>query len=58
MARQQFTGAAGLALPRRAVRILKERGIFAHPLLSVEHQQLAQRYVLRGLESGGFCGEM
>ena len=38
MARQKFTGAAGLALPRRAVRILKERGIFAHPLLSVEHQ--------------------
>lgn len=53
MARQHFTGAAGIALPRRAVRILKERGIFAHPIVSVEHQQLAQHYVLRGLESGG-----
>jgi len=58
MARQQFTGASGLALPRRAVRILKERGIFAHPLLTVEHQQVAQRYVLRGLESGGAVGDV
>ena len=53
MSRQQFTGAAGLALPRRAVRVFKERGIFAHPIVSVERQELAQRYVLRGLESGG-----
>lgn len=58
MARQQFTGASGLALPRRAVRLLKERGIFAHPLLTVEHQQVAQRYVLRGLESGGSVGDV
>jgi hypothetical protein len=58
MARQTFTGASGLALPRRAVRILKERGIFAHPLLTVEHQQVAQRYVLRGLESGGSVGDV
>jgi hypothetical protein len=58
MARQHFTGAAGIALPRRAVRILKERGIFAHPIVSVEHQQLAQHYVLRGLESGGSVADM
>ncbi len=58
MAGLQFTGAAGLAMPRRAVRILKERGIFAHPFLSVEHQQLAQRYVLRALESGGSVGDV
>ncbi len=58
MARQQFSGAAGLALPRRAVRILKELGIFGHALVSVEHQQLAQRYVLRGLESGGSVGDV
>jgi hypothetical protein len=58
MARQTFSGASGLALPRRAVRILKERGIFAHPLLTVEHQQVAQRYVLRGLESGGSVGDV
>jgi hypothetical protein len=58
MARQYSTGAAGIALPRRAVRILKERGIFAHPIVSVEHQQVAQRYVLRGLESGGSVADV
>ena len=58
MARQKFTGAAGLPLARRAVRMLKDRGIYAHSLVSVEHQQLAQRYVIRGLESGGCAGDV
>src|SRR5258708_6703193 len=58
MARQEFTGAGGLPLPRRAVRMLKERGIYAHSLVSVEHQQLAQRYVIRGLESGGCAADL
>ena len=58
MAGQQFTGAAGLPLPRRAVRVFRERGIFAHPIVSIEHQQLAQRYVLRGLESGGSVADI
>ena len=53
MSGQKFTGIAGLPLSRRAVRVLKDRGIFAHSLVSIEHQQLAQRYVVRGLESGG-----
>src|SRR5260370_9641749 len=57
MARQKFTGAAGLPLARRAVRMLKDRGIYAHSVVSVEHQQLAQRYVIRGLESGGCAGD-
>jgi hypothetical protein len=38
--------------------MLKDRGIYAHSVLSVEHQQLAQRYVLRGLESGGSAGDV
>jgi hypothetical protein len=58
MARQQFTGIAGLPLPRRAVRVLKDREIFAHALVSIEHQHLAQRYVVRGLESGGSVGDV
>jgi hypothetical protein len=58
MARQKFTGTAGLPLPRRAVKVLKERGLFAHAMVSVEHQQLAQRYVVRGLESGGSAGDV
>lgn len=55
---QKFTGMAGLPLARRALRILKDRGIYAHSQLSVEHQQLAQRNVIRGLESGGCLGDV
>src|SRR6266852_1566186 len=58
MARQKFTGTAGLPLARRAVKMLKDRGINAHSVVSVEHQQLAQRYVIRGLESGGCAGDV
>lgn len=58
MSRQRFTGIAGLPLSRRAVRVLKDRGILAHSLVSIEHQQLAQRYVVRGLESGGSAGDV
>ena len=38
--------------------MLKERGIFAHSPVSLEHQHLAKRYVVRGLESGGAAGEV
>lgn len=58
MPKQKFTGIAGLPLPRRAVRVLRERGIFAHAIVSVEHQHLAERYVLRGLEAGGSTGDI
>src|SRR5215467_4281904 len=58
MSGQKFTGVAGLPLSRRAVRILKDAGIYAHSLLSVEHQELAKRYVIRGLESGGSVGDV
>src|SRR5229473_6807081 len=58
MGRQTFMGIAGLPMSRRAVRVLKDRGIFAHSLVSIEHQQLAHRYVVRGLESGGSAGDL
>ena len=57
MAKEKFTGTVGLPLARRAVRTLRDRGIYAHSLVSVEHQQLARRYVIRGLESGGSAGD-
>jgi hypothetical protein len=54
-------------LPRRALRRLAEAGIFAQASVSLEYQQLAKRYVVRGVESGGavealgryvtFCGD-
>ena len=57
MTKEKFTGTVGLPLARRAVRTLRDRGIYAHSLVSVEHQQLARRYVIRGLESGGSAGD-
>lgn len=58
MVRRTFTGITGLPLPRRAIRILRERGIYAHAPVSIEHQTLAGHYVLRGLESGGSTGDV
>src|SRR5271157_118374 len=48
----------GLRLTRQGLRVLKERGIFAHSPVSLEHQLLAKRYVVRGLESGGAVGDL
>jgi hypothetical protein len=60
-------GNQGLTLPFRALRRLREVGVFARAGVSLEYQQLATRYVVRGVESGGaidnlghyvtFCGE-
>jgi hypothetical protein len=55
---RNFTGATGLMLSRRAVRVLKDEGIFGHSPVSVQHQDLAHRYVIRGLESGGAVREL
>jgi hypothetical protein len=67
MADQQASLARrGLTLSRRVLRRLSEVGIFAQSQVSLEHQHLAKRYVVRGTESGGavrdfgryvtFCG--
>ena len=48
----------GLSLPRRAVRRLAAVGIFVRPDVSLEHQHLARRYVIRGVESGGAIAEI
>lgn len=48
----------GLRLARPVLRVLRERGIFARAAVSLEHQNLAKRYVVRGLESGGAVGDI
>ncbi len=58
MNQKRFSEVLGLRLTRPALRVLKERGIFAHSPVSLEHQHLAKRYVVRGLESGGAAGEL
>ena len=58
MKQKRLPDVLGLRLTRRALRVLKERGIFAHSPVSLEHQHLAKRYVVRGLESGGAAGDV
>src|SRR5664279_9744 len=58
MKQNRLPDVLGLRLSRQALRVLKERGIFAHSPVSLEHQHLARRYVVRGLESGGAAGDV
>ena len=58
MKQNRFTGATGLRLSRQALRVLKDHGIFAYSPVSLQHQHLANRYVVRGLESGGAVGDV
>jgi hypothetical protein len=48
----------GLALGRPVLRALDKRGIYCQTGVSIEHQHLAKRYVLRGIESGGAVSDM
>jgi hypothetical protein len=48
----------GLTLPAGVLRALQKRGINCTPGVSLEHQHLAKRYVLRGVESGGAVSDM
>jgi hypothetical protein len=43
----------GLALPEAARDKLRKAGIFVQTAVTVEHQNLGRRYVVRGVESGG-----
>ena len=48
----------GLSLPAGVLKALHKRGIYCVPNVSVEHQHLGKRYVLRGMESGGAVADM
>lgn len=54
----QVAGRRGLSLPGRVRSRLRRVGVFARPQVSLEHQHLAHRYVLRGVESGGAIQEI
>jgi hypothetical protein len=58
MKHRQFLSQLGLTLSRQELRVLKDRGIFAQSAVSLEHQHLARRYMVRGLESGGAVGDL
>ena len=54
----QVVARRGFNLPGRVRSRLREVGIFARPEVSLEHQHLAHRYVIRGVESGGAIQEI
>lgn len=48
----------GLRLPQIALKRLQDAGIYCQPTVSVEHQNLAKKYVVRGVESGGAVADL
>jgi hypothetical protein len=48
----------GLRFPAIVLRHLRSAGIYCQPTVSIEHQHLAKRYVLRGVESGGATADL
>jgi hypothetical protein len=48
----------GLRFPAIILRHLRSAGIYCQPTISIEHQHLAKRYVLRGVESGGAVADL
>ena len=54
----QVLALRGLRLPAMTLKGLKSAGIYCQPSVSIEHQHLAGRYVLRGVESGGSVADL
>jgi hypothetical protein len=52
------SGHQELPLHQSVLRALRKRGIYCEPSVTVEHQHLAKRYVLRGTECGGAVADM
>jgi hypothetical protein len=48
----------GLRLPQIVLNRLRDAGIYCQPTVSVEHQNLAKKYVVRGVESGGAVADL
>ena len=58
MNHNQILALRGLRLPAMTLKSLKAAGIYCQPSVSIEHQHLAGRYVLRGVESGGAVADL
>jgi len=48
----------GLRFPAIILRHLRSAGIYCQPTVSIEHQHLEKRYVLRGVECGGAVADL
>ncbi|HZQ17897.1 MAG TPA: hypothetical protein VFA90_04180 [Terriglobales bacterium] len=58
IAERDVLATRGLRLPQITLRSLRSCGIYCQPSISLEHQHLADRYVLRGVESGGAVSDL
>lgn len=48
----------GLRLPSVALKRLQRAGIYCSPAISIEFNQVVQRYLIRGVESGGAVSQI
>jgi hypothetical protein len=53
LSKVEVLGLRGLRLPAMALKGLQRAGICCQPAISIEFQQQARCYVIRGIESGG-----
>ncbi len=56
--RREVLARQGLRFPAIILQHLRNAGIYCQPTVSIEHQHLAKRYILRGVESGGAVAEV
>jgi hypothetical protein len=57
-ARREILARQGLRLPAVILKHLRFAGIYCQPTIAVEHQRVARKWVLRGLESGGAVADV
>lgn len=58
MNHSQILALRGLRLPAITLKGLRTAGIYCQSAVSMEHQHLARRFVLRGVESGGAVADL
>lgn len=56
--RDQVLALRGLRLPSIALKGLGLAGIYCRPAISIQFQQAAERYAIRGVESGGAVAQI
>lgn len=56
--KRELLARQGLRFPAIVLRHLRGAGIYCQPTVSIEHQHLGKRYVLRGVESGGAVADL
>jgi len=56
--KHQVLALRGMRLPATALKRVEQAGIYCQPAVSIEHQPTANRYVIRGVESGGAIAEL